>query len=293
MVLPEYPTYNGFARTYAWTYAPYCTSLAVNGYRYEAAYARCRPYYTRSCYRTYSLPSWRYSSLWYDTWPYTWWPGDLDSTVNVYNYYPEGAGVAADSDAALLRPAPVVAGAPVVMGSGLPATPGAEGEIGVVLGEPETPLDECFVEFLAGRYADARRCFVRLVMEGDTDGLATFYYGLASFALGEFDVAGAGMRRAIVVNPALLDDPPAVAQLYLDVERLNRQLGLLAVTVEQSQGPANHDALFALGYLCYALGLQEDAAAAVGRLGAIAPDDIVAQHLRERVGGEESPAGGP
>ena len=272
MVLPEYPTYNGFARLHG----P-CAPLGVVAWQgFHHRYPRCTPYYTRWCHRP-----WARSYRW-DCYPSYYWSGgvyprathyyfDDDDVEVVYGYQESEPAVASST------------GAPAVMSY----PPGSDAELapGYLGGRLLTLLEQGHVEYLAGDFERARRFYVRALLDGDLDGRASFYYGLASFALGDGAVAGAGFRRALLSESSLIRRPLDITLLYLDVEVLERQLEVLVAAIDAEP---DADSLFALAYLYHALGYPELAHAVLLDLAAADPEDVLVQRLLAEVSPEQA-----
>lgn len=277
MVLPEHPTYNGFAQTYV----P-CATLGLAAWQgFHQRYPRCTPYYTRG----YNRP-WDQSYRW-NYYPGSFWPGGgYHSTTYYFDNNDMEVVQGYQDPAPALTPA--AASGPLA-GSGAVAAypPGGGGELtpGWLGGKLLTLLEQGHVEFLAGRFERARRFYVRALLDGDRDGRATFYYGLASFALGDGAVAGAGFRRALLSESSLIRRPLDVTLLYLDVGVLEQQLEVLVAAVEAEP---EADALFALAYLYHALGYPEMAYAVLLDLAAADPEDVLVQRLLAELNPEQA-----
>jgi Flp pilus assembly protein TadD len=89
-------------------------------------------------------------------------------------------------------------------------------------------------------------------MADERDGYAKFLYALTNFALGDYEVAGVAIRRALLTTADLIDYPVDIRSLYPDKSRLSIQFDSLVAFVEDH--PQDRDARLLLGYLQYAAG---------------------------------------
>ena len=166
-----------------------------------------------------------------------------------------------------------------------PAYPGTEAESResgeAPLGEAEVGswINDGNAAFLEGRYEDARRQYVRVVFADERDGFAKLLYGLASFALGDHELAAVAVRRALDLLPELIDDPIDLRGFYPDQVTLEAQISaLLAILREHPDDP---EGLFLLGYLYYAIGQPDEAVATLQQLVDFDPIDELAPRVRD------------
>ncbi len=106
--------------------------------------------------------------------------------------------------------------------------------------------------FAAGRYDDARGLYARAVMSDERDGYAKVLYAWANFALGNYEVAAAALRRGLLTTPDLVDYPLDLRTLYPDLEILDRQRDDLKRFI--AGNPGHREAQFVWGYLLYSTG---------------------------------------
>jgi tetratricopeptide (TPR) repeat protein len=133
--------------------------------------------------------------------------------------------------------------------------------------------------FNDGAYDEAVRYYIGAVLTDDQDGIARLFYGLAQFALGDYDLAATGMRRALVVLPDLIERPIDLRSLYPDLETFESHLNKLVRFVNEH--PKGTNALFVLGYVYYASAQPELAAATMRSLTELEPTDELAAKVRD------------
>lgn len=133
--------------------------------------------------------------------------------------------------------------------------------------------------FAAGRYADARRAYVRAVLIDENDGAAKLLYGLATFAEGDFAVAATAVRRALITTPDLIDYPFNIVALYGNEGGFNEQLSALARYI--GANPEDREAILLLAYLRYASGEAGEARIMFGALADADPRDSLVVFLRD------------
>ena len=147
--------------------------------------------------------------------------------------------------------------------------------------EEATLLGQGNAAFAAGRYDEARRLYVSAMLADERDGYAKFLYALANFALGEYEVAGMAIRRALLTTADLIEYPVDVRGLYPEAALFEAQLERMARFV--AGHPDDRGALLLLGYLQYAGGHPSSSLSALDRLVEIDPDDDVVSLLRDAV----------
>lgn len=148
------------------------------------------------------------------------------------------------------------------------------------------PVDNTLVgrgnaAFMAGTYDEARRLYVSAMLADERDGYAKFLYALVNFAMGDYEVAGMAIRRALLTTADLIDYPVDVRVLYPQPLIFDTQREKLIRQVDQS--PQDRGALLLLGYLHYAAGEPERALAVLDRLVEIDSDDNTAALLHDAV----------
>lgn len=130
-----------------------------------------------------------------------------------------------------------------------------------------------------GDYDEARRLYIRGILDDPDAGVAELFYGLAHFATGDYQVAARVIRRAITQRPELMDAPPAIVELYVVEAILDAQLDTLRQVTRDD--PTNKEAAFLFGYLAYAAGRPDEALDVIAPLVQRDPTDTVAYLLRD------------
>jgi len=133
--------------------------------------------------------------------------------------------------------------------------------------------------FTAGEYDEARRLYMRAVLADDEDGYAQLFYGLASFAGGEYGAAATAFRRALEAAPELIDDPIDLRSFYADESTLTGQLAALGEVLAGQ--PGDREARFLLGYLHFATGNPEEALGVLQPVASSGPVDTLAVLVRD------------
>jgi tetratricopeptide (TPR) repeat protein len=133
--------------------------------------------------------------------------------------------------------------------------------------------------FLDGQYEEARRCYISAVMADERDGYAKFLYAVANFAVGDFEVAGVAMRRALLTTADLIEYPVDIRSLYSDRMVLDAQFETLTGLV--ADHPDHRDARLLLGYLYYASGDPSRALAVLESVAASDGEDEVLALVRD------------
>ena len=119
------------------------------------------------------------------------------------------------------------------------------------------------------------------MLADERDGYAKFLYALANFSLGDYDVAGMAIRRALLTTPELIEYPVDARGLYPDPLVLEAQIGQLNHFVVDH--PADRSATLLLGYVLYATGQPGRAILTLGPLTATDPNDNLSALLRDAV----------
>ena len=186
----------------------------------------------------------------------------------------QGGGVAYISAPQTSGVEPIIEVGPPLPTAGTTAEPSAEP------GLPEpTLVDLGNAAFNDGAYDEAVRYYIGAVLTDDQDGIARLFYGLAEFALGDYDLAATGMRRALVVLPDLIERPIDLRSLYPDLGTFESHLNKLVRFVNEH--PKGTNALFVLGYVYYASAQPELAAATMRSLTELDPTDELAAKVRD------------
>ena len=290
--------YNSFYRNRCYPYA-YRPSWYYHGYTPIWSYS----HWYRPCY------GYTYASVYY---PYPYYYRNSYTDVYVYDY-DDGYGDAYSSDAVFYgdggsttthgetRQDYVTApeaydstgGAPSYAES--PRTADEQGEgarAGTPLDESEagkyqdltapggdTLIGQGNAAFAGGRYEEARRHYISAVMADERDGYAKFLYSLCNFAVGDYEVAGLSLRRALLTTPELVEYPPDARALYPDQAMLTGQLATLEKHVASNATDRNAPLL--LGYLQFAVGEAQRAAATLEPLVAQDAEDTAAALVRD------------
>lgn len=260
-------------------------------YRPYGVYNYCyRPYYPRYCYpyrpvydSWYSgyYGSFGFTGLW--SYPYDY--GYTDTVVyypsSTVTYVPQDYTTVYTDGADGVTYAPPAAQPQVVPADSaavVPADQPAAAPDNVAPTQPH-PIELGNRVFAEGRYAEARSHYMGAALADEHDGFARLFYGLASFALGEYEAAAAAFRRALTLSPELIDAPIDLRQFYKDRAALEAQLALLERRAVES--PDDRDAGLVLGYLYYATAAPGKALAEFERLVDSETDDEVAALLRD------------
>jgi tetratricopeptide (TPR) repeat protein len=139
-------------------------------------------------------------------------------------------------------------------------------------------VDAGLTAFAAGRYEEAHQLFMRAVLSDEENAYAVVMYGLCDFALGDYPAAADAVRRAIRIDPRMIDAPPDFAAAY-------HQSGDLAVHVSQLEGYAaqrdESDAHLLLGFVYYGTGRPQQAASEFERAAQRDSQDSLAYLLRD------------
>jgi len=133
--------------------------------------------------------------------------------------------------------------------------------------------------FAAGRYDEARRSYARAVMTDARDGYAKMLYAWANFALGDYEVAAAAIRRALLTTSDLVENPLDLRTLYPDRATLDRQSD--GLTRFLADHPDHREAQLVWGYLLYSIGQAEPAASMFNGLAGAEPNDTLVPLLRD------------
>ncbi len=133
--------------------------------------------------------------------------------------------------------------------------------------------------FTAGRFEDARAAYAKAVMNDDRDGYAKVLYGWSNFAIGNYEVAAASIRQALMTTPDLVNYPQDLRTLYSDQAVLDRQSeGLLRFL---SDNPSHSEGRFLWGYLLYSIGQAESASVTFRSMTDANPSDALMSSLRD------------
>ena len=145
--------------------------------------------------------------------------------------------------------------------------------------QPPAAVVEGNAAFAAGRYDEARGLYVRAVMTDERDGYAKTLYAWANFALGDYEVAVAALRRALLTTPDLVDNPLDLRTFYPDRAILDRHSDALMRFL--AEHPQNREAQLLWGYLLYSIGQAEPAALVFTSLAGADQNDTLLSLLRE------------
>jgi len=274
--VPRYRYWHGYRPYYGYYYGvgyyPYSTYYGVSGYYPTYGYSSY-DYYYPSTYLSYT-PA--YVSDWRDD--------DFDDqdvyyTNNVYiGDETDGVATGSQGGGAVISTPQVQEPAPVV---GSAIEPGVQAE--TIEGAPAAEQEPTLVDignaaFNEGDYQEAIRYYVGAVLANDNDGIARLFYGLSQFAIGDYDLAAMGMRRALVIMPDLIDRPIDLRSLYPDLETFESQLDKLVRFVEEN--PRGTNAMFVLGYVYYASAQPELAVSTLRKLTDLDSKDKEAAQVR-------------
>lgn len=241
-------------------------SIYYPGCRYYSPYSG---YTYSTAYLAYPYVSTPYVTGSYITAPYA---------VGTY-YDTLGYGYAAPAYAATTAPvSPEVTQPP----STTTAPPAVDAYQPLTTTATDSPAEKGNAAFAAGRYDEARGLYARAVMTDERDGYAKSLYAWANFALGDYEVAAAALRRALLTTPELMDYPPDLRTLYPDRAVLDRQADALQRFI--ADHPEHREAQLVWGYLLYSIGQAEPAASVFTALASADQDDTLLSLLRDAAG---------
>ena len=143
----------------------------------------------------------------------------------------------------------------------------------------ESVLAEGQAAFVDLRYENARRMFAKAMFLDDRDGRSKLLYAVASVAVGDIDLAGLALRRALLTTPELVENPWDLRMLYADELALNVHLSRLSRYA--SDHPERRDVQLLLGYLYFGWGSPERAHTHFNRLVLTDSEDLLAARLRD------------
>jgi len=157
--------------------------------------------------------------------------------------------------------------------------PAAEEPYQVLDDSTRSVIQEGTAAFTAGDYGTAQRLFLEAVMADERDGYAKLLHAVASFARGDYELAGLTARRALHTSQVLMYQPPDLRTLYADAETFRAHLVALCTYVDQHR--ANGNAKFLLGYVYFATGQPEDAVRLFSELAGKDDEDSLANKMYE------------
>ncbi|RME39236.1 MAG: hypothetical protein D6788_05900, partial [Planctomycetota bacterium] len=242
------------------------------GYYYSHYYPAFYPYYDY----VYSYPVWygyTYTSVYYPE-PYVYRP--CDTTVYIYEEGPPEPGEVDDRDASAVAP-PV----PYDVPPSEPPKDDPNAYRPLTAPDETTDVGRGNAAFLAGRYEDARREYIRAVMIDERDGHAKLLYAYANFATGDFEVAATALRRALLTTPSLMDYPVDLRVLYGNPEDLDVHLAELTAYVNAR--PADRAVAVLLAYIHYAIGHPAEALRILNPMAEGLPQDSLIALLRDAI----------
>ncbi|MEK6676479.1 MAG: hypothetical protein AABZ47_12610 [Planctomycetota bacterium] len=148
-------------------------------------------------------------------------------------------------------------------------------------------LDEAAAAFSKGDYPLAQEHYLHAVFAGDDSGLAKLFYGVSCFARGEYALASAAIRGAMLESPDFVTDPIDIRTLYGDGNEAVLDLQIdqlvqdLMIPSENSADVGDRHSRFLLGYLYYASGRADLAATVFARLASRHPEDPLLSSLEQ------------
>ena len=234
-----------------------------------------RPYYYHGYYRPYSYRYYApYSDYGYDGLGYSSYaPG-----YNVYennNYYYSDNDDDYDDGGGSARGGEYV---PRDSSSYVPdGGSGARRQAPVAVGGAYRELGE--QNYYQGRYEDARRNFVRAMLDAPNDAELMVLYGFAHFAEGDYRLASSSLERALRQDPSLIDSPLDLSRLYSDPARLTEQIRRLDDYL--SRVSRDDGARLVAGYVRYASGKPAEAEPYFAAVISGRPDATLALLLRD------------
>lgn len=133
--------------------------------------------------------------------------------------------------------------------------------------------------FYMGRYDEARRLYIRAVLSDDRNGVTVLLYAFANFATGDYEVASDALRRAIALDPSLIESPVDVRSLYGSSDSFESDLDKLVYHLQVRLH--DNDALFLLAYLYYCTEQPEKSLPVFTHLVDNNANDVLAALLRD------------
>jgi hypothetical protein len=222
-------------------------------------YSWCSPYYFGWCGWWWGgyYPYWGY-------WPYYWWRPYYDTYCYYYNSYPAYYGsviYTVVEEPVVVEEEPVVveeAPAEEVVGEGVIAGRPANPELDRLLkGSGADSLARASNHYLTlgdsafrdNRFGDAVHFYAKAVEFAPTDGVLYLVLSDALFATGDYHYGAYALRKALELDPTLLDMVVDKRSFYTDGARFDQQLSVLEDYLRDH--PADNDArlLLAANYL--------------------------------------------
>jgi len=255
--------HHGYAR-----YIPYC---ALYGYGYHH-----HGYYGLSLYPAYGYDDYGYGSYGYDDY------ANVDN-ITIYNSYPQAetrdsrtviieepvettlltegsadaaGGVVYEESTAgpdgVATPQEALAGEAALPPDAITPTPAGPLAQAAEHSAPNEPtlVDLGNAAFNVGAYRDAIRYYTAAVLSDDSDGFARLFYGLAQFAMGDYDLAVVAFRRALALEPSLITEPIDLRSIYADAKTFERHRARLLKHV--SLNSDEYESMFLAGYVYFA-----------------------------------------
>ena len=133
--------------------------------------------------------------------------------------------------------------------------------------------------FYMGRYDEARRLYIRAVLSDDRNGVTVLLYAFANFATGDYEVASDALRRAIALDPSLIESPVDVRSLYGSSDSFESDLDELVHYLQIRLH--DRDALFLLAYLYYCTEQPEESLPIFTHMVEEDANDVLASLLRD------------
>lgn len=158
------------------------------------------------------------------------------------------------------------------------APPAADAYQPLETGATDSPAEQGNAAFAAGRYDEARGLYARAVMTDERDGYAKVLYAWSNFALGDYEVAAAALRRALLTTTDLVNYPMDLRTLYPDRAVLDSQADALLRFL--ADNPEHREVQLVWGYFLYSIGQAESAAAVFKGLAGADQNDTLLSNLR-------------
>jgi tetratricopeptide (TPR) repeat protein len=141
-----------------------------------------------------------------------------------------------------------------------------------------THTDLGLTAFYEGDFEAARREFVRAILADAENAETLMLYGYAHFATGDYLVSALAVRKALRMDPTLIDNPIDIVSLYSSTERFEEHLLRLDAFVMAD--PDDADARFLAGYIRFAAGMPGAAEEIFEREESLLPNDTLIWMLR-------------
>lgn len=151
-------------------------------------------------------------------------------------------------------------------------------------------VTQAMTAFYARDYDTARRDFSAAMLVAPGDAAPRVGYGLAYFAVGRYRAAAKSFRRAVTLDPELLQGGVNLDGLYADQATLTEQRAVLEQFLKDN--PQDQHAWLTLAYVDMIAGRLSTAGPAASTAWQLDPGDVVAELLLDAIETRSKNAGG-